>query len=64
MANETKSTTTVTNETKTTGATFSTPLKTGSGLTWKESEPKTWDNIDKTWEELEATLNWTNTTKN
>lgn len=63
MANSTKNQTTVTNGTKIEGTAFTTPLKTGSGLTWKESEPKTWDNIDKTWEELETTLEWTNQSK-
>ena len=63
MANETKNTTTVTNETKVEGTKFDVPLKSGSGLTWKESKPRTWEDTDDTWEDLEETLEWTNQSK-
>jgi len=63
MANSTKNTTTVTNATKVEGTDFDTPFKSGSGLTWKESQPKTWDDVDETWDELETELEWSNQTK-
>jgi len=63
MTNETKNSTTVTNGTKVAGTDFDTPSKTGSGLTWKESN-KTWEETTETWDELEKTLTWTNGTKN
>jgi len=61
MANQTKNTTTVTDQSKTT-TTFETPYKSGGGLEWREAK-KTWEDTEETWEDMEQD-SWTNQSKN